>query len=233
MLIGCEALGRLRSARVAVFGVGGVGGFTVEALARAGVGRLVLVDKDIVEPSNINRQLVASTGTLSRPKVAVAGDRLRDINPQIELLLMEKFFLPENAEEFDFDSYDYVVDAVDTISAKLQLVKICSEKGIPLISCMGMGNRLNPGKIRVCDIFETKNCSLSKIIRKELRKLGIEKLKVVSSTEEEIEPKFKEQNFDGNSTKRSPASMVIVPAVAGLYLASEVINHFIAKNNFS
>lgn len=239
MLIGDEAIKVLAEAKVAVFGVGGVGGMALTALARSGVGNLVTVDADEVEESNINRQLVACVSTLGRSKVKVAGELVRDVNPDVNLQLKNVFFLPETANEFEFADYDYVIDAVDTMSAKLELVRQCKETGTPIISSMGMGNRMDPSKVGVYDIYETVNCPLAKRMRKELRKMGIADLKVVASTEKARMPFESLSQIDDLGEweekaikihkKIPPASMMIVPAVAGLFLANEVIRDLITK----
>ena len=225
LLIGGERVKRLRQARVAVFGIGGVGGYVVEALARSGVGKLDLIDKDVVSASNINRQIIALTSTIGRPKVEVMRERIADINPNCEVRCYQTFYLPETADNFDFTQYDYVVDAVDTVTAKITLIMEAKEKKIPVISCMGAGNKLDPTAFRVTDIYKTSVCSLAKVMRRELKKRGVLDLKVVYS--EEIP-----QNsglFDENG-KQIPGSIAFVPSVAGLILASEVIRDLAFAN---
>lgn len=212
MLIGEEGIEKLAKARVAVFGVGGVGGYVCEALARSGVGTLDLIDKDQVSLSNINRQIIALHSTVGQYKTEVMKERIHDINSEIQVNVHSLFFLPETADRFSFEEYDYVVDAVDTVTAKLELVKRAREKGVPIISCMGAGNKLDPTGFKVADIYKTTMCPLAKVMRRELKKLGIEGLKVVYSEEKPIS--------QGQST---PGSIAFVPSVAGLIIAGEVI----------
>ncbi|MGN0368704.1 MAG: ThiF family adenylyltransferase [Wujia sp.] len=225
LLIGGDGVERLRHARVAVFGIGGVGGYVAEALARSGVGKLDLIDKDVVSASNINRQIIALTSTVGRPKVEVMRERIADINPNCEVRCYQTFYLPETADNFDFTQYDYVVDAVDTVTAKITLIMEAKEKKIPVISCMGAGNKLDPTAFRVTDIYKTSVCPLAKVMRRELKKRDVSDLKVVYS--EEIP-----QNsglFDENG-KQIPGSIAFVPSVAGLILASEVIRDLAFTN---
>lgn len=212
LLIGEEALQALKNKRVAVFGVGGVGGFTVEALARSGVGTLDLIDKDTVDETNINRQIIALQSTVGQPKVAVAKARCLDINPEMTVNTHQVFYLPETADQFDFKDYDYVIDAIDTVTGKLQLIEAANEANVPIISSMGAGNKLDPTQFEVADISETSVCPLAKVMRKELRDRGIESLKVVYSKEAPIKIEA-----------RSPGSVAYVPSVVGLIIASEVI----------
>ena len=226
-LLGTEAMERLAGCRVAVFGVGGVGGFVVEALARSGVGSLELCDKDDVDITNINRQIIALQSTVGRPKVEVAAERIRDINPNCRVTLHRVFYLPETADQFDFSQYDYVVDAVDTVTAKLSLIQRAKEAGVPVISSMGAGNKLDPTAFRVADIYETSVCPLAKVMRRECRKRGIEKLKVVYSTEEALVPR--DSGEEAEAGRRSvPGSVAFVPSVAGLIIAGEVIRDLTA-----
>ena len=211
LLIGSEKLNKLRNAHVAVFGVGGVGGYVVEALARAGLGELTIVDKDTVDETNINRQIIALHSTLNKPKVTVMEERLKDINPDIKVNAKELFFLPETADQFDFSQYDYIVDAVDTVTAKLAIIEKAHKAGTPVISAMGAGNKLDPTKFEVTDISKTSVCPLARVMRKELKNRGINHLKVVYSTEE---PKQKSDTV---------ASISTVPSVAGLLLANAII----------
>ncbi|MBE6880076.1 MAG: tRNA threonylcarbamoyladenosine dehydratase [Ruminococcaceae bacterium] len=222
MLIGEEGVNALKQKTVAVFGVGGVGGYVAEALARAGVGHLVLIDKDDVSDSNRNRQIIALTSTVGRPKVEVMRERILDINPEATVTAKQLFFLPETAGEFDFSSYDYVVDAVDTVTAKIELAVSCKKNSVPLISSMGTGNKLDPTAFKVADIYKTSVCPLARVMRRELKKRGIESLKVVYSEEEPI--------INGKETENGkpvPASISFVPSVAGLIIAGEVIKDLI------
>ena len=221
-LLGSEAMEKLSRSRVAVFGVGGVGGYVVEGLARAGVGALDLVDKDVVSESNINRQIIALTSTIGRDKVDVAAERVRDINPDCEVTTYKTFFLPETKERFDFSQYDYAVDAIDTVSGKLALIQCAKEAGVPVISAMGAGNKLDPTGFRVCDLYETNFDGLARVMRKECRKRGIESLKVVWSPEEPIATEEPEEGNDPGR-RSTPGSVSFVPSVAGLILAGEVI----------
>ncbi|MBQ7926664.1 MAG: tRNA threonylcarbamoyladenosine dehydratase, partial [Lachnospiraceae bacterium] len=188
-MMGAEALERLQRSCVAVFGIGGVGGYATEALARSGVGRLILVDKDVVSISNLNRQLIATYSSIGRPKVEAMKARIQDINPDCQVETYECFYLPENKEVFDFTQYDYVIDAVDTVTAKIQLVLQAQEAGVPIISSMGTGNKLDPSRLQVADIYKTKVCPLAKVMRHELKKRNIKKLKVVYSEELPMESK--------------------------------------------
>ena len=227
LLIGEDGLKKLRKARVAVFGIGGVGGYAVEALARSGVGHFLLVDNDVVGESNLNRQIIALRSTLGRYKTAVMKERIADICPETEVETQECFFLPEHADRFDFGAFDYVVDAIDTVSGKLELAVSCQKAGTPLISAMGAGNMLDPSKFEVTDIYRTKGCPLAKVMRRELRKRGIERLKVVYSTEEPKKPL--RQILGGDGRKVTPGSMVFVPGTAGLLLASEVVKDLLER----
>lgn len=228
MLIGKDAVKRLARANVAVFGIGGVGSFAVEALVRAGVGKLVLVDSDVVAPSNLNRQLIALNSCMGQKKAEVAKRRALDINPDVNIQVIDMFFLPETAGEFDFAAFDYVVDAVDTLAAKLELARLCSEAGTPIISCMGMGNKLDPTQIEVADIFETSVCPLARAMRQGLKRLGIKKLKTVYSKEQPVRPAPRDENdIAGTRKRQTPASISFVPSVAGLIMAGEVIKDLI------
>lgn len=216
-LIGSEALEILKNSRVAVFGIGGVGGYTVEALARSGVGHIDIVDKDTVDITNINRQIIALNSTLGRDKVDVAEERIRDINPKCVVTKHKVFFLPETKGSFDFTQYDYIVDAIDTVTGKLCLIEEAKRLEIPIISSMGAGNKLDATAFRVADIYETSVDPLSKVMRRELKKRSIKDLKVVYSKEEPL--------YKG----RVPASIAFVPSVVGLILAGEVINDLTGK----
>lgn len=211
-LLGEESVNLLKNSRVAVFGVGGVGGFVVEALARCGVGKLTLFDSDDVAESNINRQIIALHSTVGKKKTEVMRDRIADINPAAEVVCNNVFYLPENADDYDFSEYDYIVDAVDTVSAKLEIIERAYKMGIPVISSMGTGNKLDPTRLEIADIYETSVCPLARVMRRELKARGVKKLKVVYSKEE---PK--------KSSGRVPASCSFVPSVAGLIIASAVV----------
>ena len=226
MLIGEEALEKLFASRVAVFGIGGVGSYVAEALARAGVGVLDIVDNDVVSLSNVNRQLIATHSAVGRYKVDVAAERIKDINPACVVNAHRTFFLPGAESEFDFPAFDYVADAVDTVAAKLALVGAANSAGVPIISCMGAGNKLDPSAFRAADIYETSVCPLAKVMRAECRKRGIKKLKVVYSTEPPIKPAFSA----GDPGRRAvPGSAPFVPGAAGLVMAGEIIRDIISK----
>ena len=216
-ILGEAAVKRLQSARVAVFGIGGVGGYVVEALVRAGVGALDLIDADTVSESNLNRQIIALHSTVGQYKTEAAKSRALDINPDVKITVHNTFFLPENADLFDFSSYDYVVDAVDTVSAKMELVRRAGAAGVPIISAMGTGNKLDPTAFRVTDIYKTENCPLARTVRGLCRREGIKKLKVVFSPEEPKGTTFAENG------RHAPASISFVPAAAGLAIAGAVI----------
>lgn len=215
LLLGEDAMEKLANARVAVFGVGGVGGFAVEALARSGVGALDLIDNDTVAESNLNRQIIALHSTLGRYKTEVMRERILDINPEARVQVHNCFFLPETAQRFDFREYDYVVDAIDTVTGKIELVLQAQAAGTPIISSMGAGNKLNPAAFEVADIYKTSVCPLARVMRRELKSRGVKKLKVVYSREQPREPLVKE--------RKMPGSTAFSPSVAGLILASEVI----------
>lgn len=215
-LIGDDAMAKLAAARVLVFGVGGVGGYVCEALARAGVGRIDIVDKDVVDITNINRQIIATHQTVGQPKVEVCRDRMLSINPELVVEARQCFYLPEKAEEFDFADYDYIVDAVDNVTAKIDIICRAKEAGTSVISSMGTGNKLDPTAFRVTDIEKTKVCPLAKVVRKELRQRGVKGVKVLYSEEEPV-----------NTGMRTPASISFVPSAAGLIIAGEVIKDLI------
>ena len=225
MLLGKKAVEALKSKRVIVFGVGGVGGYTCEALARTGVGKIDLVDNDTVSLSNINRQIIALHSTVGRPKVEVMKERIFDINPQIEVNVFNLLFTTDNSHEFDFSSYDYVVDAIDMVKSKVELAALCEEAGTPIISSMGTGNKLNPCGFKVADIYKTSVCPLARVMRAELKKRGVKKLKVVYSEETPVSVEMNSED----KTKRVPASAAFVPSVAGLIIASEVIKDLIKE----
>ena len=219
-LLGADALTKLQNARVAVFGVGGVGGYVVEALARSGIGTLDLIDNDTVALSNINRQIIALHSTLGMPKVEVAATRVKDINPDINVNVHRTFFLPDTAHLFSFTDYDYVVDAIDTVTGKISLIECAKNAGCPIISSMGAGNKLDPTAFRVADIYKTSVCPLAKVMRRELKKRGIKNVKVVYSQEEAITPITSEEE---TGRKQVPGSIAFVPSVVGLIIAGEVV----------
>ena len=227
MLLGTDALIRLQKARVAVFGIGGVGGYTVEALARSGVGQLDLIDSDTVSVSNINRQILATHSTVGMPKVEAAKRRILDINPDCTVRTHQIFYTPETADQFDFTKYDYIVDAIDTVTGKLQLVQRAFEVGTPIICCMGTGNKLDASAFQVADISKTTMCPLARIMRKELKKRGINHLKVVYSQEEALTPVGTEEECALLGKRQIPGSTAFVPGTAGLILAGEVIKDLI------
>lgn len=223
MLLGSEAMERLAKARVAVFGVGGVGGYTVEALARAGIGGLDLIDSDTVSVSNINRQILATHSTLGMLKVEAAKRRVLDINPEAKVTTWPIFYNAETADQFDFTQYDYIVDAIDTVTGKLALVERATAAGTPIICCMGTGNKLDPTRFEVSDISKTTMCPLARVMRKELSKRGIKHLKVVYSKEEAMTPVGWEEEAAAIGKRQIPGSVSFVPGAAGLILAGEVI----------
>ena len=211
LLVGEEAISKLNNSKVLIFGVGGVGGYVAEALARTGVGSITIVDKDTVSESNINRQIIALHSTVGRDKVDVLKERMLDINPDIQVDARKCFFLPDNAHEFDFVQYDYIVDAVDTVTAKLQIIVQAKEAEVPVISAMGAGNKVHPEMFEIADIYKTEMCPLAKVMRRELKNRGIKKLKVVYSKEKPV--------YKGDV----PGSIAFSPSVAGLLMASEVV----------
>ena len=227
ILLGEEAVEKLKNARVAVFGVGGVGGYTVEALARCGVGNLDLIDSDTVSVSNINRQILATHSTVGMLKVEAAKARILDINPDCNVRTYPIFYLPETAEQFDFTAYDYIVDAIDTVTGKLQLVERAVAVGTPIICSMGTGNKLDPAAFMVSDISKTSMCPLARIIRKELKKRGINHLKVVYSQEEALTPDVDPEELARTGKRQIPGSVAFVPGAAGLILAGEVVKDLI------
>lgn len=220
-ILGEDAMKILTGARVAVFGIGGVGGYAVEALARGGIGAIDLIDHDTVAFSNLNRQIIATHETIGRPKVEVAKERILMINPDCIVTLHQCFYLPENRDSFHFEDYDYVIDAIDTVTGKIQLVLQAQEAGCPIISCMGTGNKFDPTAFEVADIYQTSVCPLAKVMRRELKQRGVKKLKVVYSKELPMTPLSDE---GADATRRAtPGSMSFVPPVAGMILAGEVI----------
>ena len=236
LLLGEEAMDRLKNTRIAVFGVGGVGGFVCEALVRSGVGAFDLIDDDKVCLTNLNRQIIATRKTVGKYKAEVMRDRMIEINPDVDVRIHKRFFLPENADEFPFSEYDYVVDAVDTVTAKIELVLKCQKEGIPIISSMGAGNKLEASAFKVADIYKTKMCPLAKVMRRELKKRGVKKLKVVYSEEKPTRP-IEDMSIscrtncicppgaEHKCTERRdiPGSVAFVPSVAGLIIAGEVV----------
>lgn len=235
LLLGTDAMERLAGSRVAVFGIGGVGGYVCEALVRSGVGAFDLIDNDQVSLSNLNRQIIATHKTIGRYKTGVMKERMLDINPDVDVRIHNCFFLPENADQFPFEAYDYVVDAVDTVTAKIALVMKANELNIPIISSMGAGNKLDASKFEVTDIYKTKVCPLAKVMRRELKKRGVKKLKVVYSEEKPLTPNACQENnnktndagiADAGQTharRSTPGSVAFVPSVAGLIIAGEVV----------
>ncbi|MBO7474373.1 MAG: tRNA threonylcarbamoyladenosine dehydratase [Ruminococcus sp.] len=236
LLIGADAIKKLSESRVAVFGIGGVGGYVCEALVRSGVGHFELIDDDKVCLTNLNRQILATRKTVGKYKAEVMAERMQEINPESDIYIHKCFFLPENADDFPFDKYDYVIDAVDTVTAKLELIMRCKEKNVPVISAMGAGNKLDAGRMKIADIYETSVCPLARVMRHELRKRGVKKLKVVYSDEQPIRP-LEDMSISCRShcicppgaqhkcTERRdiPGSTAFVPAVAGLLIAGEVV----------
>lgn len=219
-LIGADALKKLKNCHIAVFGVGGVGGYVVEALARAGVGNIDLIDSDCVDITNLNRQIIALHSTVGKLKVEVMRDRILDINPNATVNVFPILFLPENSSQFDFSKYDYVVDAIDNVTAKIELAVKCQESGTKIIASMGTGNKLDPTKFEVCDIYKTSVCPLAKVMRYELKKRNVKKLKVLYSKEEPIK---------NSIAPRTPMSISFVPSAAGLIIAGEVIKDIIKQ----
>lgn len=227
LLIGTEAVEKLKNSRVAIFGAGGVGGYAVEALARSGIGCLDLIDKDKVSVSNINRQIIATDKTVGRLKAEAAAERVHDINPDIKVNVYNMFYTPETSSNFDFSQYDYVIDAIDTVSGKIELVVQAEKSGTPIISSMGAGNKLDPTMFEVSDIYKTSVCPLARVMRRELKARGIKKLKVVYSKETPVIPKIRQT--DSETGKDVPASIAFVPSVVGLIIAGEVIKDIIAN----
>ncbi len=219
MLVGKDGVEKLKGKKVVVFGVGGVGGYVCEALARSGVGKIDIVDNDVVGISNINRQLIALSNTVGQKKTDLWEQRMKSINPQISVQKYDMFYLPENAEQIDLSKYDFVVDAIDTVSGKIEIIKRCNNLGIPVISSMGTGNKLDPTKITVTDIYKTKTCPLARVMRGLCKKNGIEKLKVVYSEETPVKPRFSPEEGE----KTPPASSAFVPPAAGLVIAWQTV----------
>lgn len=224
MLIGDTGIEKLKAAHVAVFGLGGVGSYAAEALARSGVGALTLIDGDVFEASNLNRQLCALNSTIGEDKTQATKRRIADINPKIKVNAINTFFLPENADSIDFKEFDYVIDAVDTVTAKLAIIECSKNAGVPVISSMGTGNKTDPTMLKVADISDTKVCPLAKVMRRELKRRNITALPVVYSEETPIKPQFCEKSEHG---RHNPGSMAFVPGAAGLILASRAVEHLL------
>lgn len=222
LMFGKEAMQKLARSRVAVFGVGGVGGYTVEALARSGIGALDIIDGDRVSVTNINRQIIATRSTVGRYKADVAAERIKDINPACAVIAHKIFYMPETQDSFDFSEYDYIVDAIDTVTGKLTIIENAKKCGTPVISCMGAGNKKDPTALTVADIYKTSVCPLARVMRRELKKRGIDKLKVVCSSEEPVKPL-------GGGEEGVPSSNSFVPPVAGLIIAGEVVKDLINR----
>ena len=242
LLLGEEAMKTLSEKKVAIFGIGGVGGYVCESLVRTGIGHFDIVDDDKVCLTNLNRQIIATRSTVGKDKVEVMKARMLDINPKADITVHKCFFLPENADQFPFEEYDYVVDAVDTVTAKIEIIMRCQEKGVPVISCMGAGNKLDPSRFRVADIYKTTMCPLAKVMRREMKKRGVKKLKVVFSDEKPVTP-LEDMSISCRTNcicppgaerkctdrRAIPGSTAFAPAVAGLILASEVVKDLIAE----
>ena len=229
LLVGQGAIEKLQACRVAIFGIGGVGGYVAEALARSGVGCFDLIDNDTVALTNLNRQIIATHDTIGQPKVQVMAERIHAINPEAVVQVNQCFFLPENAHEFDFAQYDYVVDAVDTVAAKIAIIMAAKAANVPVISSMGAGNKMDPGKFQVADIFKTSVDPLARVMRQEMKKRGVKKLKVVYSTELPLTPMDAEGACQAEAPQRRalPGSTAFTPSAAGLLLASEVMKDLI------
>lgn len=231
VLLGTEAMQVLEQASVIVFGIGGVGGYVVEALVRSGIGKIALVDNDKVCLSNLNRQIIATHSTIGQYKVDAMKNRILDINPDCEVETFRCFYLPENQDQFDLSKYDYVVDAVDTVSAKIALILQAKEAGVPIISSMGAGNKLDPTQFEIADISKTSVCPLARVMRRELKKRNVEHVKVVYSKEKALTPLGLDEKEEIDSKRRAtPGSTAFVPSAAGLVLAAEVIRDLIKKN---
>ncbi len=228
MILGSQSTNCLAGKRVILFGLGGVGSYTAEALARAGIGSITIVDNDTVSATNINRQLCALHSTVGLSKVEVIKNRILDINPSCEVTALQKFYLPENAEEFCLEGYDYIADAIDTVSAKIDLAVRSQQLQIPMISCMGTGNKLDPSQFTVSDIFKTSGCPLCRVMRSEFRKRGVKKLNVVWSPEEPVKPA---ETNEETGKRQTPGSLPFVPPVAGMIMAGKIILDLIKKDN--
>lgn len=237
MLLGTDGMNRLHNSRVAVFGIGGVGGYALEALVRSGVGTIDIFDDDVVALSNLNRQIIATHDTLGMPKVEAAKARALSINPDVIINAHKCFFMPDNADNFDFSVYDYIIDAIDTVKGKLEIIVRADRAGVPVISCMGAGNKLNAAMLEVTDIYKTSVCPLARVMRRELKARGIKRLKVVYSREEPIKPDYSCMEPDTGGSEREgvpkknpPASIAFVPAAAGLIASGEVIKDISGKD---
>ncbi|MGL5647116.1 MAG: tRNA threonylcarbamoyladenosine dehydratase [Clostridium sp.] len=231
LVIGSEGLNRLRNSKVVIFGVGGVGGFATEALVRAGIGEIVIVDNDTVDITNLNRQIIATYDTVGKVKVDVMKERIESINKDCKITTFMEFVTPDNIEMFLDDSVDYVVDAIDTVTAKIALAKYCYENDIKIMSSMGTGNKMNPTMFQVSDVHKTKVCPLAKVMRSELKKRGVKKLKVVYSEEIPVKPNIEmvSEIVKGTKKRQTPGSMSFVPPVAGMIIASEVVKDIIKE----
>ena len=227
LLLGKENMEKLAAARVCIFGIGGVGGYVAEALARSGVGHLELVDNDVICLSNLNRQIIATHETLGQYKVDVMKERILSINPTAEVTVYKCFYLPETRAQFDFTNYDYVVDAIDTVAGKIALVLQAEESGTPVISSMGAGNKLDPAAFQVADIYQTSVCPLAKVMRRELKRRGVKKLKVVYSKEQPVAVQNDEESLLSSPRRSIPGSIAFVPSVAGLIIAGEVVKDLV------
>lgn len=226
MLLGKGAILQLSKKSIAVFGIGGVGSYVCEALARSGIGNLTLIDNDTVVKSNINRQLVALNSTIGRYKTEVMRERILDINPRANVKALNIFYTPQNGDEIDFDAFDYVVDSIDTVTSKLYIIEKCKSKNIPIISSMGTGNKLDPSKFIISDVYKTTTCPLARVMRRELKKRNINSLKVLWSSEDAIKPDYEDLQ---DTRKLSPGSVSFVPSVAGLMIAGEVVRDLIKE----
>ncbi len=224
-LIGEDNFLRLNNSHVAVFGIGGVGGYVCEALIRSGVGKLTIVDNDTVSPSNINRQIIATADTIGRDKVDVAKERLLSINPDAQIITKKEFFMPDTSHKFDFYEFDYIVDAIDTVTGKIEIIVKAKENNVPVISSMGTGNKLDPTMFEIDDIYKTSVCPLAKVMRYELKKRNIDSLKVLYSKEKPIQSSCNEESVPGR--RHTPSSISFVPSVAGLIIAGEVIKDIV------
>ena len=234
LLLGDDGIQRLRQAHVALFGLGGVGGYALEALARSGIGKLDLIDDDTISVTNLNRQLLATRSTVGQYKVDVAAQRVLDIDPTIQVRTFKTFYLPETADQFDFSQYDYVLDAIDTVTGKLALITQAKAAGVPIISCMGTGNKLDAADFQVADISKTSGCALARVMRKECQKRGLRNVKVVYSKELPLEPQEvpneqPEPQREGSSRRALPGSVPFVPGAAGLIMAGEVIRDLVFR----